>query len=195
MQVRLQPARVSKQNQVRTAEQLTTVITRSGETLTGVVIDRHVFHLTLQFYHDGEAMGSRNIRYDAISQERAPTVAEAKASGYPQTTLPGGLVVSRPFDARDPASVLSRMRSNQSAIDALETDNQQLIQRYLALVGRSNASEIQRLWLWARNYVSRERADELLAAADNAADYAQRLAAYKEIRPDVGQVGYASTKL
>ena len=63
------------------------------------------------------------------------------------------------------------METNQSAIDALQADNRQLTQRYLTLVGRINAVEIQVFWRWAREYTARDRADELLAAATSAAEF------------------------
>ena len=80
----------AQQSVQASAEKLVTVVTRRGETLTGVVTDRHVYHLTLQFYHDGEPMGSRNIRFDAIAEERTPTAEEIAASGFPVTTLAMG---------------------------------------------------------------------------------------------------------
>ena len=80
------------------------------------------------------------------------------------------------------------METNQAAIDALQADNRQLTQRYLTLVGRTNAVEIQVFWRWAREYTARDRADELLAAATSAAEFTDSLAAYKELREIVANI-------
>jgi hypothetical protein len=133
---------------------LETIETRRGEVLTGVVIDEHVHHLVMQFYHDGQPMGSRRIKYSLIKQRREPSAQESAESGYPSTRLPNGTKVARPYDSRDPESVLARMRSNQAAMEALTKDNDQLLRRYLDLIADDNSRALQDFWQWAQQYTA-----------------------------------------
>ena len=78
-----------------------------------MVTDRHVYYLTLQFYHDGEPMGSRNIRFDAIAEEQADGWMLLRAASDDL----GNRVAARSYDPRSPTSYWRGWRrTNQQLI-------------------------------------------------------------------------------